>query len=849
MKKIKIKKKVKNNSSSSKSRKIKNIIINSFMVMLIFVSSAILIFALYIIISAPNFDKDLLYKKEATVLYDINGKEITRIGSENRVVVSYEDLPQVFIDALLATEDSRFFQHNGLDIARFMKASFNQLLGRNAGGASTITMQVIKNTYTSLDATGIKGLIRKFTDIYMAVFKLENCYTKEEILEFYSNILWLGYDGNLNYSGIYGIEQASQYYFGKSVSELSLAEASLIVGMHQNARVLNPYKNPEGCRERQNTVLTLMVNHGYITKEQKEAVLAIPVESMLSDENGTAEASEYQAFIDYALEEAQRKTGKNPYDTPMQIYTTLNPKVQDVLVKMETGELFGKDFKWYNEFDQEGTAITSIENGSIVALSGGRNYVAKGTNRATDIKRQPGSTAKPLFDYAPYIEYLNGSTGDYLFDEPYTYTNGTPITDADKKYQGMITMRQSLVGSRNVTALQVFQKVANKDISLIEDFVHSVGIDYGSTLYESASIGGFDGVSPLEMSAAYAIFARKGYFIEPYSITKVIFDDGTSYEYKLEKEKVLSEEAAYMITSMLIDAVRDNWSGYINVRGTQVAGKTGTTTIDKSALESKGLPASAIMDSWSITYSPEYCISLWYGYDELSKEYYMNTDTGWTARSRIMEKLAANIYSTNKTFSRPSGVVSVEVEKYTIPLQLASEHTPEDMRITELFKEGTEPTEVSTRFAKLDKPSNGRFTYDSGTVTLTWDEIKTPDAVNNTYLENNFKKYYGQFANKFLEERIKENEDIFGKLGYQIYLKDSSGNLNNLSWSETNNYTYAVEGGSNYTFVIKSSYQTFKANASDGLEIKVTTLKDEPASGEVDTPQVPNQTPNNEDLD
>jgi len=394
----------------------------------------------------------------------------------------------------------------------------------------------------------------------------------------------------------------------------------------------------------------------------------------------------------------------------------------------------------------------------------------------------------------------------------------------------MITMRESLVGSRNITALQAFQKVMAKDKNIIPDFVHSFRINYGSNLYESASIGGFEGVSPVEMSAAYAVFARGGYYIEPYSFTKVIYEDGTVFEHKYTKEKIISEETAYMITSMLIDAVVQGWSGSVNVRGTQVAGKTGTTTIDDSSIKLLGLPNGTIMDSWSVSYSPEYCIALWYGYDKLTKEYHMNTDTGWTARSKLMSGLAKNIYSTNKTFKKPSGVIEVEVEKYSVPLQLPSEHTPEDMRITELFKEGTEPTEISNRYQKLENPTDGKYTLDGNTVTLSWTGINTPKAIDTNYLQEYYNDYFGQFASKYYEERITDNTNIFGIQGYQVYLRDSESNLTNLSWVENTSYTQTLEPGKTYTFVIKSSYQIFKDNESEGLTISVKVNSPEPST-------------------
>ena len=846
MKKIKIKKK-----NNSNNRFIKNIkeklnaiikqkgigkfILSIILIVMIVGASLLLVFALYIIISSPDFDKELLYSKEATVIYDINGDELARIGRENRDLITYEDLPQTFVDALIATEDSRFFQHNGLDIARFLKASVKQLLGSDEGGASTLSMQLVKKTFTQKNndrETRIQSFIRKFRDIYISVFKLENSYTKEEIIEFYANSLWFGNDGNLNYLGIYGVEQASQHFFGKSISELTLAETSLLVGMYQNPAYYNPYRYPERCKTRQKTVLKLMVLHGYITEDEKEEILEIPIESLLVEKSNTSK-NENQAVIDYIIDEVEEKTGNDPKNVPMQIYTTINPEVQEVLNKVNNGDYF----EFYTDLDQVGIAVTDVNTGGIVALSGGRNYVALGLNRATH-RRQPGSTAKPFFDYGPYIEYFNGSSGDYFFDDEYTYSDGTPLADADHQYQGMITIRQALVGSRNITALQAFQKVMSADSSYISDYVHSFGLDYGSNLYESASIGGFDGISPIEMSAAYGVYARGGYYIKPYIFTKIIYSDGTTYEYKYNKEKVVSEETSYMITSSLISAVNEGWSGSINVTGTEVAGKTGTTNLDNETINKLGLPAGTIPDSWSASYSPEYSIALWYGYDKLHPEdskLNMNTTTGWRARSFIMAALANNIYSTNKKFKVPDGIVRVEVEKYTLPLQLPSEYTPEEMRMVELFKEGMEPTETSTRYARLDAPTEGKSKINDKVVTLTWKAAKTPNAISKDYLQQYFNDNYGVFASKYYEKRIEDNKNTFGDFGYNVYLKNNDGSLKLIGWYSNPTYTQSIEANKNYTFVIKSSYELFNKNESKGLEIKVKATGDGDSASDTDT--------------
>ena len=384
-------------------------------------------------------------------------------------------------------------------------------------------------------------------------------------------------------------------------------------------------------------------------------------------------------------------------------------------------------------------------------------------------------------------------------------------------------MRTALIESRNIPALKAFQAVYKENPDYIIDFVHSLGIDYGADLYESASIGGFEGISPIQMSAAYAAFGRGGYYIEPYSYTKLeIIETGEIIEYKYEKEKVMSEETAYMITDMLVSAA-ENGVGGVSVSGTTIAAKSGTSNVDRNWAEQNGIPTSATRDSWNVTYSPEYSIALWLGYDKTTKEDYLTVSVGNKARKAIMKAVGSKVYSKNKTFSKPSGVIEVEIEKETIPLQLVSEWTPENLRSIELFKEGTEPTEISTRFAKLDAPTNGKYTFNGTTVNLTWTGIKTPEAIDTSNLQTYFNTYFDNHASKYYEQRLNYNNSYVGKLGYQIFKKESNGNLTFIGSTENTNYSFNINptDSGTVTYVVKSTYTLFTSNMSDGLEIKV----------------------------
>lgn len=816
MKKIqlgKFKKKEKNGNKKDNTQ-VKNIVLSTILIGGIAVISLILVFALYIIITSPDFDKEKLYSKDSSVLYYNDGvTELARLGNYDRKIVTYDELPQVLVDAIVATEDSRFFQHSGLDVARFLKASVGQVLGRDSGGASTLTMQVVKRAYTSSEDKGLAGIIRKFTDIYMSVFKVESSYTKEEIIEFYVNSQWFAHDGNLNSNGIAGVELACQYFFGKSVSDINLAEASIIAGMFQNPSLYDPYRHPDRLEKRQKTVLTLMVNHGYITEEQKNDILAIPIESLFVEKK--VRSNDNQATIEYVMDEVKRKTGHDPRTEAMKIVTTIDKNVQDVVNKLEKGEIY--TFK-YDEI-QEGIAITDTENGAVVALSGGRNYGAKGTNRAT-AKRQPGSTAKILFDYGPYLEYLGGSPETLFLDEETKYSNGQSIKNSNGKYNGLMTMRQALVKSRNIPALRAFKAVNAEKQNYIENFVHSLGINYGPDLYESASIGGFDGASPMQMSAAYAAFGRGGYYIEPYSYKEAtIIETGEKFEYNYEKVQVMSEETAYMITDMLISTAESGVGMGTSISGTDIAAKSGTSNLDKATTDKLGIPANSTRDSWSITYSPEYSIAVWIGYDQTTSKNYLNLTIGNQIRKGVMKAVGTRVYSKNKTFEKPSGVIEVEVENETFPLQLASEYTPQNLRKMAMFKEGTEPTEVSTRYSKLAAPTGGSYSFNGTTLKLTWNRINTPDAINPTYLQEHFNTYYDLSAQKYYEARLAYNSSNIGNLGYRIYQKNSDGTLTYIGMTENTSYTINNPAGGNVTYVIKSSYSIFTSNMSDGLEI------------------------------
>ena len=462
-----------NRIPSGKTRKkVLNLLLIAILILGIISLTAFSLFIVYIKVSAdPKYEKGKLNTSEITRIYDKDGVEIAKLGSEKREKVTYDELPEVLVDAIIATEDSRFFQHNGLDAPRFFKATMGQLTGNsNAGGASTLSMQVVKNSFTDKygqKTSGVTGIIRKFEDVYLAVFRLEKEFSKEQIIEYYVNNHFLG--GN-----IYGVEEASLAYFGKSVSELNLSEAAIIAGMFKSPNYYRPTANPINAGERRKTVLYLMRRAGYITAEEEKAANAIPVESLTVDVANLTE-NKYQGYIDTVVEEVEDKYGVNPYTTPLLVYTNLDKSRQDAV----NAVLAGENYNWIDDRVQTGVAVLESDTGKILAIGNGRNINSRNNknasqfNYATQIKRQPGSTAKPLFDYGPGIEYNNWSTYEQFNDAPYTYSNGRSIKNWDGGYFGQITLRRALSASRNIPALKAFQQVKNDKI---KEFVTNLGI-------------------------------------------------------------------------------------------------------------------------------------------------------------------------------------------------------------------------------------------------------------------------------------------------------------------------------------------------------------------------------------
>ena len=780
-------------SMSKKKRRILNLALTC---IVIFVAIMAVFFA-FIIIKAPKFDPNNLKFTQMSEIYDKDGNLITKMGNENRTEITYDDLPEVLIDAIIATEDSRFFQHNGFDLPRFVRASLGQVVGRRSGGASTLTMQIVKNNYTSTVSSGFEGITRKFTDIYLSIFKVERKYTKKEILEFYVNDSYLG-------NGAYGIEQASLNYFGKSASDLNLAEASFLAGLFQSPTYYNPYNYPERAEARRKTVLYLMQRHGYITEEEKEIALSKPITSLIQTTQPTTTYSEYQGYIDTVVEELENEYHLSPYTTPLKIYTAMNKDKQDFVNKVMNGEAW----TWKNDKAQAGVVMTESDTGEVIAVGAGRNKdTQRSFNYATMTNRQIGSTAKPIFDYAPAVEYLGWGSVNYIDDTPTTYSNGKAISNSDGGYRGRLPLYQALCLSRNITALKTFQEVSKEaGNDKIVSFAKSLGISpevSDGKAHEAHSIGSFTAPenaasknSPMTMAGAYGAFSNGGYYIKPHVIKKFIYKDTDEVvEAKTAKTRVMNDSTAFIINYSL------NWSATeglaksaANIGGVQTAAKTGTSNFSQETIRKNRLSSKAVNDLWVCGYTPKYALTMWYGYDKIYQDAY-STTADWTTRDRFYYNLANNLFDKDgSAFKKPSSIEEIYVVGGSKPLKRASYGG-----VLGYFRKGTGPTEKGNDTSSVLPNVTGITSSVSGnTVHLKWNPISAESLLNI------------------------DADDSYGNIGYDIYVKDgSSGSESYVGTTTSNSYTHTT----NYeeaVYIIYTAFSNYKDNKSSGASHRVT---------------------------
>ncbi len=627
---------------------------------------------------------ELFDLNQTTYIVDKNDKLIDKLhANENRTIATLDQIPEYLQNAFIAIEDKRFREHRGIDLYRIFGALKADLAsGEFSQGASTITQQLIKNVYLTPD----KKWKRKVVEMYYAL-QLERRFLKDQILEAYLNTIALGHN-------VAGVKEAALYYFGKELEQLTLAECATIAGITQYPSLYSPYLNFEKSMGKKEIVLEEMLVQGLISQEEYDE--AMKQEIKLSKVEKEVETTYFaDMIISDVTETLQKELGLSKEEAQIKLFNgglkiiaTIDTEIQNIVEEtFKNTKLFPESEEDANGILQPEAAVIIIENGTgeIKAVMGGRSEkVRRGLNRATQSLRQPGSTIKPLAVYTPALD--NGYTaGTVIDDAPVIFGNFKP-RNYSNNFKGLVTAREALQNSTNVVAVKILQDVGiQRSIEYLKKFGITTIVtreDNGITNDESLSplaLGGVtNGVKPIEMAAAFSVFPNKGIYIKPISFTKILDKNGNViYENKPYKDKVISEQVAYLMVDLMRGVVRGGTGGNAALSKMPVAGKTGTTTKN--------------VDAWFTGYSPYYTASVWIGHDEPKP---MNFTGGsypaklWKA---VMEEIHKNLEV--KNFEKPGGLVSVSI--CTVSGKRPSELCALDPRGTrvrsELFIKGTEP--------------------------------------------------------------------------------------------------------------------------------------------------------------
>lgn len=655
--------------------------------------------------------------KQTSKVYAADGRFITEIGLERRTLIQLDQIPKHVQDAVVTTEDRRFYRHSGIDYYRILGSALrNVKAGRYEQGFSTITMQLARNVFSDRISRE-KTLLRKLKEARVAR-AIEKRYSKEKVLELYLNQVYLG-------NGAYGIETASQRYFGKSVREVTVAEAAMLAGLLKGPERYNPRRFADRAILRRNTVLEVMRRAGVINDADASLAKAFPLQLAQRSESG--DVAPY--FVEWVRGQLQEHFGDRLYDEGLRVYTSLDIDMQGAaeralenqLTAIEAGRHGPYKHLTYEEYTarsaaggQTGAANSPYlqgafvavdpRNGAVRAMVGGRDFGDSKFNRAVQALRQPGSTFKPIM-YATAI-HAGFSPAQVVDDSPISLDQVSGETwtpqNYDLKFEGPMPLRKALYQSRNLAAIRTGMAVGT---DAVIDMARRFGITTPIPPYPSIFIGSAD-VYPFEMVGAYSVFANLGLRTTPHAIVKVENAQGkVIWQPQVRREPVLSPEESWLMVSMMKDVIVRGSAARVWGSGFRVpaGGKTGTTN-DGS-------------DVWFIGYTADLVAGVWMGFDRPAK-IKANAQGGELA-SPAWTAFMTEVYRRKPQppdWPRPDGLVVREIDAMTG--QLATSACMSHL-VTEFFVEGTEPTHTCTEFvpnpmlARADSALGGPGSRDS----------------------------------------------------------------------------------------------------------------------------------------
>ena len=633
-------------------------------------------------------------------IYDRRGQFVAKIqSSQDRVSVALSTVPKEVQNAFLAAEDLRFYRHIGIDPVRILGAlAANFRSGDYAEGASTITQQLVKLSHLSTRKT----LARKLEEMYLAL-QLERQCTKDQILEMYLNYIYFG-------RGAYGIEAAAQAYFGIPASQLSAAQGAALAAVIKAPAAYAPHLQPQANQARRDYILRTMRDNGLLGEDAYQQALTEPITPIEAKEN----KARYGWYTDAVLDEAENLLSlqaETLLGGGYHIYTALDTEQQDIA---DTQFLSAANFP-ANASDgtpaQAAMASVDVQSGAVRAIVGGRSYtVQRGLNRATQIRRQPGSSLKPLAVYAPAIESHGYMTASVLDDTPQKFGAYSP-RNSGNLYYGKVTIRTALKNSLNVAAVSLLSKIG---VASARDYLQKTGIELDDRDWNlSLALGAMTyGVSPVQLAAAYAPFANGGIFYAPYFIERIEDAEGRLlYTHAAQSQRVLSPQTAYLMTSLLQSVTASGTGAKLSQAGTPVAGKTGTVN----------MTGGGNRDIWMAAYNSQLSTAFWMGFDNPDRNHRFQ---GWVSGGDYTAAMATRFFrgyyegKEKPAFLKADGVVWLNIDKKSIEWagepMLATSLTPKAYSYSEVFLASNKPSKQSNVWSAPRTPSSFYVTHSSG---------------------------------------------------------------------------------------------------------------------------------------
>jgi penicillin-binding protein 1A len=567
----------------------------------------------------------------ATRIFARDGTQLASVYKENRVWVPIDRIPPIVREAFIANEDHNFYYHHGVDFSSIIRAAYADLTHQEFQGASTITQQLARRLFLTDEIS----LSRKFEEALLAI-EIERFYTKDEILDRYLNIIYLG-------AGAYGVDAAAHTYFGRSVDKLTLAQAAMLAGVVAAPSVYSPFANLDLARARQRHVLDRMVESGYVTAEQADAAYTDDL-GLISEQTPGLQGYAAPYFTTYVIAQLQRVFGKSAVEEGgLQVYTTLDRRMERLAQEAID---WGVDQSKAEGIGAHQAALVAVRpsTGEILAMVGGTGFsLSNQFNRAWQARRQPGSSFK-LYDYTAAID--SGMPASTIIDDsPVSYPMGDGTvwspSDDDHRYMGPVTLREALALSRNIVAVKLADRIG---LDRIIDYAHRMGVTAPLEANLSLALGS-SGVSVLDQASGYSTIANQGLHIDPtpFRLVKDSFGSVVLDDRYPQATDVVSAGTAYIVTSMLEDVIKHG-TGYPNaIIGRPAAGKTGTT--------------SDFRDAWFIGFTPDLVTAVWLGNDDYTQ---MNESYGGNIPARIWARfMKAALAGTPKhDFPYPSDEVA-----------------------------------------------------------------------------------------------------------------------------------------------------------------------------------------------